>query len=339
MTELSENIYNKNLGRNDPKFKLWRSAGLLLTYKCSCACRFCYYNCSPDKGGLMPADIFIGVWQSLKILAGSDAKIHITGGEPFLYYDQMVDLLNKAKQQNLGPVDLIETNGFWADDAKIIEGRIKTLDSLGMHRLKISCDPFHQQFVNIELVKRLAKVAEQILGSERLLIRWQKYLDEPVAMQNISNEQLNKNCILAISDYPCRFTGRAASEIAPLLADKPIDAFKNKNCETSILGAKGVHVDPYGNVFSGTCSGIVFGNVTQTPLDEMWKKFHHENNEIINTLFNDGPFGLLSRAIKLGYKPAELYASKCHLCSHLRQFFYDKKAETATIAPKECYTP
>ncbi len=339
MTELSENIYNKDLGRNDPKFKLWRSAGLLLTYKCNCTCRFCYYNCSPDKDGLMPADIFIGAWQSLKTLADSDAKIHITGGEAFLYYDHMVELLNKANQQNLGPVDLIETNGFWADNAKIIEGRIKTLDSLGMNRLKISCDPFHQQFVDIELVKRLAKVAEQILGTDRLLIRWQKYLDNPIVMQNISTEQLNKNYINAISDYPCRFTGRAASEIAPLLADKPIDTFKNKNCKTSILGAKGIHIDPYGNVFSGTCSGIVVGNVTQTPLDEIWKNFHPENDEIINTLFNDGPYGLLAKAVKLGYKPAKLYASKCHLCSNLRQFLYDNKIETTTITPIECYTP
>lgn len=339
MTELSENIYNKDLRRNDPKFKLWRSAGLLLTYKCNCACRFCYYNCSPDKDGLMSADIFIGAWQSLKILAGSDAKIHITGGEAFLYYDYMVELLNKANQQNLGPVDLIETNGFWADNAKIIEGRIKTLDSLGMNRLKISCDPFHQQFVDIELVKRLAKIAEQILGAARLLIRWQKYLDSPIVMQNISTEQLNKNCINAISDYPCRFTGRAASAIAPLFADKPIAAFENKNCKDLILGAKGIHVDPYGNVFSGTCSGIVFGNVTQTPLDEMWKNFHPENNEIINTLFNDGPYGLLAKAMKLSYQPLKLYASKCHLCSHLRQFFFDNNVDNTVIAPLECYTP
>lgn len=339
MTELSENIYNKDLRRNDPKFKLWRSAGLLLTYKCNCACRFCYYNCSPDKDGLMSADIFIGAWQSLKILAGSDAKIHITGGEAFLYYDYMVELLNKANQQNLGPVDLIETNGFWADDAKIIESRIKTLNSLGMNRLKISCDPFHQQFVDIELVKRLAKIAEQILGAARLLIRWQKYLDSPIVMQNISTEQLNKNCINAISDYPCRFTGRAASAIAPLFADKPIDAFENKNCKDLILGAKGIHIDPYGNVFSGTCSGIVVGNVTRNSLDEIWKNFHPENNEIINTLFNNGPYGLLAKAMKFGYQPLKLYASKCHFCSHLRQFFFDNNVDNTVIAPLECYTP
>ena len=44
MIELSENVYNSRLSRSEPKFKLWRSAGLLLTYKCNCACEFCYYK-------------------------------------------------------------------------------------------------------------------------------------------------------------------------------------------------------------------------------------------------------------------------------------------------------
>ena len=75
MKKLSENIYNKNLKRNEPKFKFWRSAGLLLTYKCNAKCEFCYYNCSPDKNGLMPESIFLNSWKSLKIIAGKDAKI------------------------------------------------------------------------------------------------------------------------------------------------------------------------------------------------------------------------------------------------------------------------
>ncbi len=66
MTELHENAYNKTLSRNEPKFKLWSNAGLMLTYKCNCSCEFCYYHCGPDKGGLMPVDMALGAWQSLK---------------------------------------------------------------------------------------------------------------------------------------------------------------------------------------------------------------------------------------------------------------------------------
>ena len=286
----------------------------------------------------MPKETFLSAWQSLKTLASADAKIHITGGEPFLYYDHMVEILEDAKKQNLGPVDLIETNAFWAADSALIEKRIKTLDALGMQRLKISCDPFHQQFVDIELVKRCAKIAEQILGADRLLIRWQKYLDNPIPMTDIPTEQLNKNYILATADYPCRFTGRAAADIAPLLADKPLDAFKDRKC-SAVLSAKGVHIDPHGNIFSGTCSGIIVGNVIDQPLDKIWKNFHPKNNPVINALYDQGPIGLLTLTKNKIYEPLKLYASKCHLCSHIRQFLFDNAIEPETINPTECYTP
>ncbi len=337
MLQLSDNIYNKDTTRIEPKFKLWRSAGLLLTYKCNCSCEFCYYNCSPQKDGLMSKDIFINSWQSLKAIAGVFAKIHITGGEPFLYFDYLCELLEAAKIRNLGKVDTIETNGFWADNKTDTENKLKILDKLGMHRLKISCDPFHQEFVDIELVKQLAKVSKELLGPERVLVRWEKYLDNPVNIKNLSEEEKLKVFLTSLKDYPCRFTGKAAGKLAEFAADKSIELLKNKNCKKSYLDSKGIHIDPYGNVFSGTCSGIAIGNVTQQPLEQIWRQFHPSNNKIIENLFNFGPSGLQQEAVNLGYKKLDLYASKCHLCFNIRKFFLEKGAYNDFITPAECY--
>jgi len=368
MIELSENIYNSRTTRSEPKFKLWRSAGLMLTYKCNCACEFCYYNCNPEKCGLMPVDMVISAWQSLKILAGDGAKIHITGGEPFLYWDHLQQILEEGQKQNLGKVDLIETNGFWATSDKIIRRRLKRLDELGMNRVKVSTDPFHQQYVDIEPVRRLAVIAEEILGPGRLLVRWQKYLENPTDMKNLSPAELEQQYINAIKDYPCRFTGRAAGKLAELIAGKmyitqrPCGSLKDAgfgdgqpsrshpqasleaatrpkmaNCKSDFLGAKGVHIDPFGNVFSGTCSGIIVGNVNQTPLEDIWKQFDPRRNDLIGTLFEKGPYGLLAQAEKQGYKRTEFYAGKCHLCTSIRQFFHDNGLEESIIGPAECY--
>ena len=114
----------------------------------------------------MPVDTAISCWESLKSLAGDAAKIHLTGGEPFLYWDHLKQILLEAKKQGLGQVDLIETNGFWATDEKIITERLKTLDKLGMLRLKISCDPFHQEYVDIKLVQKLAQIGAKVLGDD-----------------------------------------------------------------------------------------------------------------------------------------------------------------------------
>ncbi len=337
MTELSENIYNSRAARNEPKFKLWRSVGLLLTYKCNCACEFCYYNCGPEKNGLMSVDTAISVWRSLKILAGDSAKIHITGGEPFLYWERLQKILEEAGNQKLGKVDLIETNGFWATNDKITRQRLKKLDKLRVRRLKISTDPFHQEYLDIEPIRRLAEIASEILGPERVLVRWRKYLDNPAKMKSLSSAEREQKYISAMNDYPCRFTGRAAGQLAGLVASKPIEVLALANCKSDLLGAKGVHIDPFGNVFSGTCSGIIIGNVNRTELENIWKQFGPTGNDFISTLFNFGPFGLLEEAGKLGYENAKVYASKCHLCASIRRFFFDNGLKQPIIGPAQCY--
>lgn len=338
MYELSNNIYNRQALRHEAKFKLWRSAGLLLTYKCNCACEFCYYNCSPDKGGLMPIDTAMSAWQSLKILAGDNAKIHITGGEPFLYWEHLQEILKDARKHNLGKADMIETNGFWATNEKITRQCLKRLDELGLHRLKISTDPFHQEFVDIEPVRRLAKMAHEILGPDRVLVRWRKYMEEPTQMKNLPSTANEQQFIIAMKDYPCRFTGRAAGKLADLVASEPIETIASLNCKSDFLAAKGVHIDPFSNIFSSTCSGIIIGNINRNRLEDIWKHFHPAQSELINILFNVGPAGLLDKAVKMGFQRAQLYADKCHLCTNIRQFLFDKALEDSTIGPAECYS-
>jgi MoaA/NifB/PqqE/SkfB family radical SAM enzyme len=349
MIELSENIYNQQTARDEPKFKLWRNAGLLLTYQCNCACEFCYYNCGPDKGALMPVETAVEAWRSLQILAGETAKIHLTGGEAFLHWDHLQEVLQRARNEKLGKVDLIETNGFWATSGRIVNQRLKRLDELGMVRLKISTDPFHQEYVDVESARRLAAIAAELLGPERVLVRWQKYLDEPVQMKDLSPTERERQYLRAIKDYPCRFTGRAAGRLAELVASTRLPCFQSNDvanakaerrdtCQSNFLGAKGVHIDPFGNVFSGTCSGIIIGNVNETPLEEIWRQFHPAQSDFLNTLFHFGPFGLLDRAVKLGYRGPRIYADKCHLCTNIRQFFLDHGIEDSVIGPAECYS-
>lgn len=285
----------------------------------------------------MPVDTAISAWRSLKVLAGDNAKIHITGGEPFLYWDRLLEILERGQKQKLGKVDLIETNGFWATSEKIVRQRLKRLNELGMNRFKVSTDQFHQQYVDIEPVCRLADIANEMLGPERVLVRWQKYLENPVDMKNLSPTELEQQYINAMKDYPCRFTGRAAGKLAELLASKTIESIAGMNCKSDFLGAKGVHIDPFGDVFSGTCSGIIVGNVHQMPLEDIWKQFDPRSSGLIGTLFEKGPFGLLANAEKQGYQRAEFYAGKCHLCTSIRQYFFDNGLEKSIIGPAECY--
>jgi len=337
MLDLSDNVYNRSLARSEPKFKLWRSAGLLLTYRCNAACEFCYYQCGPDKGGLMPVDLCLAAWRSLEILAGDHAKIHLTGGEPFLHWDHLVEILAEARRQGRAPVDLVETNGFWATDERRVRDRLQRLIDLGVQRFKISVDPFHQEFVPIQPVQRLAAIAKEMFGVDRVLVRWEQYLQAPARGGALRPDVRDGVYLDTLRDHPCRFMGRAADHLAGLLASRSAEALANRSCLACFLGAKGVHIDPYGNVFSGTCSGIILGNINEMPLETIWQQFHPERNDFIRILCEQGPHGHLEQAVSMGYEPLEAYASKCHLCTHLRQFFRAAGLAPTVIGPADCY--
>ena len=335
MNKLSTNIYNQPLRQDEAKLKLWRYAGLMLTYKCPAECEFCYYCCGPDKSGLMSVETAMNAWSGLIELSGENARVHITGGEPFLFFERLVEIAAEAKKAGFGGLDSIETNGWWANDRKDITEKLKRLKSVGMDRLKISWDAFHAQFIDIRRVKLLAETAEEVLGTDGVMVRWQKYLDG--GMPEMSKKSREEMYLEAASDYPCRFTGRAAGNLAEMAADKKIDEVTRSSCRSGFLSAKGVHIDPYGNVFSGLCSGIIIGNVSGKNLADVWRNFNPQEYEFVSELFGDSKRSLLDIAVESGYRIRDFYADKCHLCTDMRQFFFDSGRYGSIIGPVDCY--
>ncbi len=337
MLELRDNLFNTRRLRNQSKLKLWRYAGLMLTYRCSAACRFCYYYCDPQASGLMSVDTAIQSWEGLVRLAGDNAKVHITGGEPFLYFDRLAQICERASRLGLTPLDSIETNaGVWSSDNELRD-QLRFLDDCGLDRLKISWDAFHEEFIEIDKVRRFIHIARNILGPQRVLIRWEKHLDNPTGIRQREETQKQSLLLAALTADSCRFTGRAAEELAPLVAEHPAEAFRGRHCQKALLGSKGVHIDPYGNIFNGQCSGMVIGNVNQTPLDVLWQTFEPDRADFWKILYEKGPFGLLGPAKNDGFQPQDKYASKCHLCTDIRRFFFDKGNYSTIIGPHDCY--
>lgn len=338
MTKLSENSFNINLRQDQRKLTIWKYAGLMLTYKCPAECQFCYYNCSPDKGGLMPTGTALNIWESLIDLAGPSAEVHITGGEPFLYFDHLVELLAEANRRELIGLDAVETNAYWARNPDIVLKRMKILRDCGIRRLKISWDPFHAEYIEEENVTLLANIAKEVIGPENVLVRWDKYLGSGIDMKSLDLTQRCQMYKQAAADFPVRFTGRSAEKLAPVFDGADVNEVTVKNCSKSFLSSKGVHIDPYGNVFSGLCSGITIGNVNETSLKDIWKSFDPVNMPLVSSLVKGSPAALLDQAVDLGYKTRPVYADKCHLCCDLRQFFFDKKQYKSIISPVECYS-
>lgn len=337
MLSIQDNCFNAGQERHQSKLKLWRYAGLMLTYRCNAACRFCYYYCRPQAGGLMSPDLAVKVWAGLERISGTAAKVHLTGGEPFLYPDRLIEICKKAKEAGLKPADFVETNaGLYQDETEIVN-QLKALDACGLKRLKISWDVFHEEFVDIDVVRRYIDIARDIMGAQRVLVRWEKDLQLPSGIKTLAEAQKQDVFRQAVTSDHCRFTGRAAEALGDLVEGYPIEHFCGCHCQNALLGSKGVHIDPYGNVFNGQCSGMAVGNVNDLELDDIWRAFNPAADDFWSTLYHEGPYGFVPNAKRAGYQPLARYASKCHLCSHIRRFFFDTGQYPSIITPSDCY--
>lgn len=326
------------------KIKPWKFAGIMLSYWCPAKCEFCYECCGPEYSFWVTVEDVITWWEELDRLikkeVGADkiCKIHITGGEPFGNYPLLKEILQLAKARGLPDVDKIETNAFWATDEKNVKERLEELKSLGVKLITTDADIFHQEWVPIENVRLLYRVAKEVLGPDGIRVRWQDFLEnyEHLLEEN-SPQQLKIKALLSGRE---RLTGRAAILASITLEGKLPSYSFSENCLRNILQSRHIHIDPYGNIFAGTCAGLIIGNA-KDGIERIYfdLKSGRIKNPIINMLVNEGISALLAFAKRCGFKELERgYINKCQLCYHVRTFLYKRREEFRIyLGPSECY--
>ncbi len=314
-------------------------ASLLFTYRCTIACKHCLFNCSPDQPDIC-TNLEDGV-KFLKQLRATDRVIHIAGGEPMMYYDQMLELCRIANENGCAP-HFFETNASWCINDNITRKKYEEIKNVGVVGVYISADPYHQAFVPPIRRLRAYKIAVEIFGSEN------------VSAADLSLEQLSeyrdigrneKRLKEFVMKYAPKLIGRAGEKLACFCVDRPIESLEHdplwlsgsvdKGCSAEFNGKSmwEIHIDPYGNI--QTCCGIILGNVHKKPLLEWIEQEFDTENELIKIVKKDGPFGLLKLAIEHGYKPKEGYPQKCNLCYEVRKYLRPFFPET--FGPAEVY--
>lgn len=321
----------------------WEFAGLMITYWCNARCAFCYVYSSPQRGGAMSAAAAVALWRGLDQHAavhGKKMRIHLAGGEPFGDWVNLLAIVRAARDAGLTRLEKVETNGAWATHDGLTRARLEQLDALGMEKLIISADVYHQEFVPFERVERLVTIARETLGADRIRVRWWEFLQNPRTVKALSSAARQAEFQAALRRHRDRLTGRAAELLAPLLPRFAPAHFAAERCDRELLHGKHVHVDPYGNVFPGVCAGIILGNGCEAGIASVWNRLAHdwETRPVVGALIRGGSFALMKDAQAIGYVPlADGYAGKCHLCSHVRQFLCDRGANRDEIGPTDVY--
>lgn len=341
--QLEDNVVNRQLRADEPKYKLWHSAGLMLTYWCSSRCACCYVFSGPEAGHgetEMSVDFAADCWRELGRLAGPRAKIHLTGGEPFGDVARLEQILQRGCEENPGTLEKIETNAYWCDGENSTRDILGRLKGAGLTKLQISTDIYHQEYVPMERVRLCARLAEEILGRENVQIRWQDFFADPVLVGQMSEADKRKAFQDTLQKRGERLLGRAAVELAGLFPLRPYRDFAETNCAKNMIASQHVHIDGGGHVFPGTCIGIIINNLLfpkRLRLDELWRNFDYRRHRIMVRLAEAGPCGLLDEAIAKGYRPLPGYSGKCHLCFAIRRFLYQTGDYAKELGPGICY--
>lgn len=327
----------------DGTLALWEYAGLMVTYWCNARCAFCYVHSAPDRGGAMSAAEAVRMWRGLDALAASGGKtmrIHLAGGEPFFDWVLLISIVRAARDAGLTRLEKVETNAFWATSDGLTRARLEQLDALGMETLVVSADVYHQEFVGVDRVRRCVTIAREVLGRDRVRVRWWDFYEQPIDLRRADPEAKRAAYAAALARHKDRLTGRAAERLSPLLPRHPAEHFRHERCIREVLGSRHVHIDPYGNVFPGVCSGIILGNARERDVPDLWRDLadNWRDHPIVEAVVNGGSYELMRRAERLSYRPRpDGYANKCHLCQHVRQFLVERGGWERWVGPRECY--
>jgi len=311
----------------------------LVTFRCPSKCEHCAYNAGPDEVGQI--DLYDAKrWLSELVDTQEFEWLTLHGGEPFLYLDEIKAILRMAKEFEIEKRGAI-TNGYWARTPLIASRILKELIGAGLNRITFSVDGFHQQYIDIGVVKVGIEAAAS-LGIDRIWV--DSYYIESLNAENIY-DQLTKESLRELQgiegiEYSLNqvdFEGRGANSLIDYADMTP--GLPNGKCVLphwlggDLQSPEGVEIDFEGNVT--LCPGICIGNAKVDNLSEILDNYTCNNHPIIRVLVKEGPKGLYRLAKQHSLIPISKFANECHLCFEMRRSLHELYPNH--LAPNRCY--
>ena len=314
------------------------SGGLITNYYCTSRCAHCLYACSPkwEKQYINIEQTRINFMRARYMGCYS---VHVGGGEPFLNFEGLLNVLDVAKEEQMG-IDYIETNSSWFVNKEKGEEQLKTVRAKGVSTLLISISPFHNEHIPYKRVKELISSCQKTGLS---IFPWvQGFMQDLSCFDDSTTHSLEEyrkkfgdNYLASIPNrYWTHFGGRAIETYKRVFELTPIGNILNENYGCNELSKTDhFHVDLFGNYIPGLCSGFsIQVDDLETELDETKYPF-------INLLHSEGIKAFYEMAVnKYEFKPGDKYLNKCHLCLEIRKYLVNGiNIESMELQPKQYY--
>jgi len=244
--------------------------------------------------------------------------IGLSGGEAFLYFYRLCKFIKYASDK--GALTSVNTNAFWGVTLDKAVEKLRILKEIGLTRLVVSMDDFHEEFIKPERVINVIRACKQVHQEVELQYVATKSTQRlGDFLKEHGDDLLNINC----REIPCHPVGRASTMV------KEEDLFLEQGIPEGLCPSAILSISAFGKVIpccntAGHLPTLQIGTIDD-PLPELHQKFI--NSSLLRVLVGKGPKVLMDAAIKAGYEPRPNgYVDQCHLCYDL---FKNEKTASA----------
>jgi len=305
------------------------SAGIFLTYKCTNSCKHCMYACSPkwDADWISVEDAEVVLSQLAEVMHGKypfpgkigvNEGVHFSGGEPFLNFDLLLQLVEIAECLEI-PSTFVETNAFWCTDDESARKKLRALKDTGLDGILISANPFIVEQVPFERTQRAARISREVFSPDNTIV-YQAFFYQQFHQLDLRGT-LPFEKYLRIAGHGLQYvelfaSGRAPYRLGDLYEHRPARSFFGASCHRELVRDWHVHIDNYCNYIPGYCGGISLGDARD--LNAICSVIDLDERPALNALLTDLK-ALHDLGMQCGYEEQNGYISKCHLCIDIRQ--------------------
>jgi len=240
----------------------------------------------------------------IREMAAADVTgISFTAGEPFIYFDDLLELVTLCHQLNI--YTRIVTNSFWAKTPEETKQRLSTLKQCGLSQLRISYSRWHQQHVPCQNVLNSAR-GSKIAGIDYFISFVTDFSEKDDAY-----EQFLRDHKLIFFPEPVIYAGRANS----FGRDAILTDYQENRCAMNPYLAPDLTMYACCDAGShfNTTNFFNLGNLNTSSVDQLLSK--SETSALYNCIRSMGITNIASFA---GIKAREIITyRKCELCQKL----------------------
>jgi organic radical activating enzyme len=297
------------------------SGGIMTNYECTVRCAHCRHNASPNRTkGFISEELVSKIIRKLEALGCR--SVHIEGGEPFIYPDELIRTVKQIGQSQIF-LEHIVTNCSWYKNQKETKNLLKALKQYGLRRLLVKVSPFQNENIPLRKVTNVAQIADSL--GINVMIWDNEVYPEVASFHPAKTHSLNKYIKKFGPDYMKKvascfnvtFAGRTFEAYENYLTKYSLNdlLLQNKGCLHSFPTQNHFHVDMFGNfVFSHT-------NGVSIELKDVGQPIDPKKYPFLSILIHGGVNSLYKLATtKYGFSAKPEYLSKCHLCYEIRRF-------------------